>query len=82
MADDAPGDAPGVVEFGASGVQYRIDRHLMAGLIRAMDWFDNGLQNVLAAKGFKPLHRWVHVDRIVADFSGGHRGPHFRRRLC
>jgi DNA-binding MarR family transcriptional regulator len=29
----------------------------MAGLIRAMDWFDNGLQNVLASRGFKPLHR-------------------------
>jgi DNA-binding MarR family transcriptional regulator len=29
----------------------------MAGLTRALDWFDNSLQNVIAAHGFKPLHR-------------------------
>ncbi|MYK28974.1 MAG: hypothetical protein F4048_09940, partial [Gammaproteobacteria bacterium] len=38
-------------------IPHRIDRHLLAGLMRAVDWFDNGLQNVLASRGFKTLHR-------------------------
>ncbi len=29
----------------------------MAGLTRALDWFDNSLQNVLRSSGFEPLHR-------------------------
>ena len=69
MADDDPG----VVELGASGAQHRIDRHLMAGLIRAMDWFDNGLQNVLAAKGFKPLHRTQSM--IMVHIASGIESP-------
>lgn len=34
-----------------------IDRHLVAGLSRAIDWIDNSLQQVLASRGFKPVHR-------------------------
>ena len=51
-------------------VPHRIDRHLLAGLARAVDWFDNGLQNVLASHGFKTLHRtqsmiMVHIARGI-----------------
>ena len=31
---------------------HRIDGRVMAGLVRAVDWFDNSLQNVLASRGF------------------------------
>ncbi len=37
--------------------QYQINRHLLAGLVRAIDWFDNSLQNVRASHGFEPVHR-------------------------
>lgn len=30
---------------------------IMAGLIQALDWFDNSLQNVVASHGFAPFHR-------------------------
>ena len=29
----------------------------MAGLARALDWFDNSPQNVVASHGYQPLHR-------------------------
>lgn len=29
----------------------------MAGLTRALDWFDNSLQNVVASMGYEPFHR-------------------------
>lgn len=29
----------------------------MAGLTRALDWFDNSLQNVVASLGYEPFHR-------------------------
>lgn len=29
----------------------------MAGLTRALDWFDKSLQNVVRARGYAPLHR-------------------------
>lgn len=35
----------------------RVAARIMAGLTRALDWFDNSLQNVVAANGFQPLHR-------------------------
>jgi DNA-binding MarR family transcriptional regulator len=50
-------DESGTVEANRTVAEHQIDRDAMAGLIRAMDWFDNGLQNVLASRGFKPLHR-------------------------
>ncbi|MBX3707603.1 MAG: winged helix-turn-helix transcriptional regulator [Pseudomonadales bacterium] len=30
---------------------------VMAGLTRALDWFDNSLQNVVASHGYQPFHR-------------------------
>lgn len=30
---------------------------IMAGLTRALDWFDNSLQNVVADHGYEPFHR-------------------------
>lgn len=35
----------------------RVAARLMAGLTRALDWFDNSLQNVVASEGFQPFHR-------------------------
>ena len=34
-----------------------VEWHLIAGLVKALDWFDNSLQNVLASQGFTPVHR-------------------------
>lgn len=35
----------------------RVAGRVMARLTQALDWFDNSLQNVVAASGFEPLHR-------------------------
>ena len=34
-----------------------VEWHPIAGLVKALDWFDNSLQNVLASQGFTPVHR-------------------------
>lgn len=34
-----------------------IDRHLIAGLARGMNWMDNSLQNILRSRGYTPVHR-------------------------
>ena len=34
-----------------------LEWHLLAGLVKALDWFDNSLQNILASRGFAPVHR-------------------------
>lgn len=34
-----------------------VEARIMAGLTRALDWFDNGLQNVVASLGYQPFHR-------------------------
>ncbi len=54
-------------------VPHRIDRHLLAGLVRAVDWFDNGLQNVLASRGFKTLHRTQSM--IMVHIASGIESP-------
>ncbi len=46
--------------------------HIFTGLVHAMDWFDNGLQNALAARGFARVHRTqsmilVHIARGVTN---------------
>ena len=62
-----------IIETSGTGAEHRIDRDVMAGLIRAVDWFDNGLQNVLAAKGFKPLHRTQSM--IMVHVASGIESP-------
>lgn len=52
---------------------HRIDRHVLTGLVRAMDWFDNGLQNLLAARGFKTLHRTQSM--IMVHVASGIESP-------
>ena len=52
---------------------HRIDRHLLAGLVRAVDWFDNGLQNALASRGFKTLHRTQSM--IMVHVASGIESP-------
>ena len=54
-------------------VPHRIDRHLLAGLVRAVDWFDNSLQNVLASRGFKTLHRTQSM--IMVHIASGIESP-------
>ena len=54
-------------------IPHRIDRHLLAGLVRAVDWFDNGLQNVLASRGFKTLHRTQSM--IMVHVASGIESP-------
>jgi DNA-binding MarR family transcriptional regulator len=34
-----------------------VNSRIMAGLTKALDWFDNSLQNVVASRGFQPFHR-------------------------
>ena len=61
-----------VASVGSDG-NHRIYRHVLAGLVRAMDWFDNGLQNLLAARGFKTLHRTQSM--IMLHIAGGIESP-------
>ncbi len=51
----------------------RIERNVLSGLIRAVDWFDNGLQNVLASRGYKPLHRTQSM--IMVHIASGVESP-------
>ena len=60
-------------ELARLAVPHRIDRHLLAGLVRAVDWFDNGLQNVLASRGFKTLHRTQSM--IMVHIASGIESP-------
>ncbi|HEY5679865.1 MAG TPA: MarR family transcriptional regulator [Pseudomonadales bacterium] len=46
---------------------------VMADLVRALDWFDNGLQNVLASLGYKPLHRTQSM--IMVHVASGVESP-------
>jgi hypothetical protein len=48
----------------------RVDRHIMASLVRAIDWFDNSLQNVFASRGFTTLHRTHFAIRRARRTSG------------
>lgn len=50
-----------------------IDRHLIAGLTRAIDWMDNSLQQILAAKGFAPVHRTQSL--ILVHIANGIDAP-------
>ena len=60
-------------ELAKLDLPHRIDRHLLAGLVRAVDWFDNGLQNVLASRGFKTLHRTQSM--IMVHVASGIESP-------
>ena len=66
-------DESSIVEINVPGSGHRIDRYVMTGLVRALDWFDNGLQNVLAARGFKPLHRTQSM--IMVHIASGIESP-------
>ena len=50
-----------------------VEWHLIAGLVKALDWFDNSLQNVLAAQGFAPVHRTQSL--ILVYIASGVRSP-------
>ncbi len=50
-----------------------IDKYLIAGLTRAIDWMDNSLQQVLAAKGFAPVHRTQSL--ILVHIANGIDAP-------
>jgi DNA-binding MarR family transcriptional regulator len=56
-------------DAGAPDIEFRV----MAGLVRALDWFDNSLQNVLASRGFRPLHRTQSL--IMIHVAGGIGSP-------
>lgn len=51
------------------------DRHqyIMSGLLEGWDWFDNGLQNVLRANGWKPLNKSQSM--MVLYMSAGVQRP-------
>lgn len=50
-----------------------VEWHLIAGLVKALDWFDNSLQNVLASQGFTPVHRTQSL--ILVYIASGVRSP-------
>jgi len=55
-----------------AGERHLSDRHIMTGLVKALDWFDNGLQNALEAQGFCRVHRTqsmilVHIARGIVN---------------
>ncbi len=45
------------------------DRHIVAGLVRALDWFDNGLQNILRQRGYRSVHRTQSM--IIVHIASG-----------
>ena len=55
------------------GTPRTFDHHLIAGLVRAVDWFDNCLQNILASEGFEPLHRTQSL--IMVHIASGIESP-------
>ena len=46
---------------------------MMAGLTRALDWFDNSLQNVIASRGHQPFHRTQSM--IIMHIAMGMENP-------
>jgi DNA-binding MarR family transcriptional regulator len=50
-----------------------VEQRIMAHLTRAMDWFDNSLQNVVASSGFQPVHRTQSM--ILMHIAMGVRAP-------
>ncbi|MEQ8858948.1 MAG: MarR family winged helix-turn-helix transcriptional regulator [Pseudomonadales bacterium] len=48
-------DAPSPRDAGSAARP--VGTRIMAGLTRALDWFDNSLQNVVASLGYEPFHR-------------------------
>jgi DNA-binding MarR family transcriptional regulator len=53
-----------------TGEQHLSERHVMTGLVKALDWFDNGLQSALEARGYRRVHRTqsmilVHIARGI-----------------
>jgi DNA-binding MarR family transcriptional regulator len=48
---------PNRTDTAHAGPPRPVTSRIMAGLTRALDWFDNSLQNVVASHGFKPFHR-------------------------
>ena len=56
-----------------TGTPRTFDHHLIAGLVRAVDWFDNCLQNILASEGFEPLHRTQSM--IMVHIASGIESP-------
>jgi len=53
--------------------RHAIDGHLIAGLVRMLDWIDNSLQNVLADRGFEPVHRTQSL--ILVHIASGIENP-------
>ncbi len=56
------------------------DRHIIAGLIKGLDWFDNSLQSLFAARGYKAVHR-THSMMVVLIASGINRPADIAREL-
>lgn len=54
-------------------LQRNLDRHLLAGLSRAVDWLDNSLQNVLKARGCGAVHRTQSL--ILVHIASGVDAP-------
>jgi len=50
-----------------------VEWHLLAGLLRALEWFDNSLQNILASMGYRPVHRTQSL--ILVHIASGVRSP-------
>lgn len=50
-----------------------VEWHLIAGLVKALDWFDNSLQNVLESQGFAPVHRTQSL--ILVHIASGVHSP-------
>ena len=50
-----------------------VEWHFIAGLVKALNWFDNSLQNVLASRGFAPVHRTQSL--ILVHIASGVRSP-------
>jgi DNA-binding MarR family transcriptional regulator len=45
------------------------ERHIVARLVRALDWFDNGLQSILRQRGYRPVHRTQSM--IIVHIASG-----------
>ena len=56
------------------------DRHIIASLIKGLDWFDNSLQNLFAARGYQSVHR-THSMMVVLIASGINRPADIAREL-
>lgn len=56
------------------------ERHIIAGLLKGLDWFDNSLQRILADRGFPAAHR-THSMMVVLVASGINRPADIAREL-